>query len=196
MFDGQNHLRLDTCALRLKDRDNTSYAAYNLTNLRAMCPDENGGGLSKQHPLSVSLAYRNLWVWDGYGINPQAVNVDTAFKETALTHPRTRMQLPKRVFEAVPDLSHGRLVPDVESRLLSGHDTSAQRDCDRVTEKDYKRFDPGVCTISTVHIIPPWTNGGAPSREIARSDAFLRSIGYVHDGKVWRRPTCAGAAPA
>lgn len=179
-FDGQNSISQDRCTLGLRDRGNTSAAAYTLTNLRDHCPDERGQGVGETHPLAIAARHRNLRVWDGYGVNTRAVAVDSAFtRDTDLTRPRQRTQLPKRVFTAAPDLSHGVPAPDVEARIMAGvSSTAALRACaQQVTERDFDRFDPGVRTVDAKHIIPTWQRGGAPSRDIARSEPFLRSIG-------------------
>jgi hypothetical protein len=188
LFDADNRLTADACAVGLKDRGNRSIADYTLLNMRAPCPPEDLSTLSPQHPIAVAARHRNLQPWDGYGFNVCTVDSDSALRvDSEVTHPRMRIQLPKRVFQASPNLSHGQASPDIESKMQGGMDSSQLRRCDVLAEKDWARFDPGVCAVGAQHIIPPWTNGGAPSREIARSGEFLSTLGYVHDGRVWRR---------
>jgi hypothetical protein len=183
LFDADNRLSADRCAVKMRDRGNRDIAGYILTDMRATCP----GGHSE-----LSAEHRNLWTWDGYGLNTREVDSDTMLKlESEVTHPRMKIQLPKRVFYASPNLSVGQPSPVLESKMINGVDTTPVRACSRVVEKSFDRFDPGVHRVPSEHIIPPWTHGGVPSRTVARSDEFLSSLGYVHDGKVWRRPTGA-----
>lgn len=188
LYDADNRLTADLCAVRLKDRANASVAQYALTNLRAECPDDRKVFVDG-HPLAWAAEHRNLWSWDGYGLNVRAVDSDSKLRDSEATHMRARIQLPKRVFHAVPSLAHGQPAPDAEARIQSGLDTAPVRACDRLAERDFHRFNPAVAAVPVEHIVPPWTNGGAPSRDIARSDEFLAGLGYRFDGKVWRRAT-------
>lgn len=185
LFDADNRLTMDVCAVGLKDRGNKDISSYLLTNLRAPCTVD----VAASAPLAVAAEHRNLWSWDGYGLNTCAVDADSRLRvDSEVTHMRARMQLPKRVFEASPDLSHGQPAPDAVSKIVYGKEFGG-RACDRLAERDWDRFDPGVCKVAERHIIPPWTNGGDASRDIARSDGFLQSLGYANDGKIWRRPS-------
>ena len=191
MFDTGNHLAMDNGALDLREHTNDGIISYTLIDLRGRntCP-----GMEKpaqlQSPLSVAQQHRNLRPWDGFGIDPLQVDSDSAMRhDSALTRPRQKLQLPNRVFHAVPNLAHGNPAPDAESKMMGGLDTSLQRLPGRLAEANWNRFDPVLQTVDVKHIIPPWVLGGQPSREIARSDQFLQQIGYVHDGKVWRRRT-------
>jgi hypothetical protein len=150
--------------------------------------------LADNHPLALAADNRNLWTWDGYGLNSCAVDSDSKLRvDSEVTHPRMRIQLPKRVFEAAPDLSHGQPMPDAQSRMVYGQESSLMRKCDRLSEVDFNRFDPGVHKVPVYHIVPPWTNGGDPSRDIAKSDCFLKAMGYTYDGRIWRRPQATSA---
>ena len=208
LYDAYNRLTADACAVKVKDQGNSSMVSYTFANLRAERPADNQVFVDK-HPLAQSAKHRNLWSWDGYGINALAVDNDSQLRvDSAVTHPRHKIQLAKRVFHASPDLSHGQASPDLESKLVSGITTTrkgggnvlcrqsklAQTQAqhvivDHLAEREWDRFDPGVRMVDSTNIIPPWVNGGAPSRDIARSDDFLQGMGYAYDGKTWRRPT-------
>ena len=217
LFDADNRLTSDACATRNKDAGNAGIADYTFAFLRAERPAAGVGSLPRSHPLARSLQHRNLQPWDGYGWNPAAMDTDSQLRvDSEVTHPRSKIQLAKRVFQAAPDLSHGQASPELELRLIAGA-ANTRKGCgggkegggcpsggggggrgregkgggapvpDRLAERAWDRFIPGVETVQAENIIPPWTNGGAPSRDIARSDAFLRTLGYQHDGRMWSR---------
>jgi hypothetical protein len=180
LFDADNRLTADSCAVRLRDMGNAGIAQYIMANMRSTCPDDD--------PLAVASQHRNLWFWDGYGLNTRAVDSDTRLKlDSEATHPRMKIQLPKRLFHASPNLATGQASPELEARMQNGMDTYPVRECHRLAERDFDRFDPGVARVPAEHIIPPWTHGGVPSRTVARSDEFISSLGYVNDGRVWRK---------
>lgn len=178
LFDSTNRLSADCCAVKVRESSSAAVSDYVLSSMRSCAGDFRG--LGEQN--------RNLWWWDGYGLDTRHVDKDSALRDSEATHMRQRIQLPKRVFQAVPNLAHGRAAPEVESRLQSGLDTSGTRACERLAEVDFQRFDPGVHAVSADNVVPRnWTHGGAPSRAIARSDEFLAGLGYRHDGRIWRR---------
>jgi hypothetical protein len=190
LYDAENRLTSDSCALGTRLQANHEQFDYNLLNLR---PD--GGVCCAQTPrdplLTSAVQHRNLVPWSGYGWNTCSVDDDSRLRVDALvTNNRGRQQLAKRVFEAAPDMSHGVPKVEVESGLRNGLDTSPLNDCSRVTEKDFRRFIPGVCDVPVESIVPTfWVNGGASSRDIARSDVFLTTMGFHKDGVrgVWSR---------
>lgn len=190
LYDAENRLTSDACALGVRLRGNKEIESYTLTNLR---PD--GGSCCTKKPrdptLNAAVEHRNLVPWSGYGWDTCKVDEDSFLRVDALvTNPRGRQQLSKRVFEAAPDMSHGVPKVDVESGLRTGLDTAPLNDCSKVTEKDFRRFVPGVCDVPVDSIVPTfWVNGGASSRDIARSDVFLSTIGFKKDAKngIWTR---------
>jgi hypothetical protein len=187
LFDTDNRLSSDACSMQLQDKRNKDISGYVFARLRADAPIDIQTAVSC-HPLSRSSAHRNLWAWDGYGMNVNAVDNDTKLRlESEVTHTRTKMQLPKRIFTALPNLAVGTSKPEVEATLINPIDTSSVRLCDRLAEKSFDRFDPGVCTVEVDNVVPPWTRGGDSSRDVSRSDEFLTSLGYRWDGRVWRR---------
>lgn len=192
MFDKDNRLNADACAIDARNNFNDGCRDYVLTNLRpdggSCCPTN---GAARDPLLSHAVKHRNLVPWTGYGWNTCGVDDDSRLRvDAVVTHSRGRQQLAKRVFQAGPDLSRGTYAIQVEDGLRNGMDTTALNDCSRVTEKDYKRFVPGVCKVDVCNIVPSfWVHGGAPSRDIARSDAFLETVGYSRDTNgIWRKP--------
>lgn len=193
LYDAENRLTSDSCALNTRMWDNREIADYSLLNLR---PDGGACGTkAPRDPLMTSaVQHRNLVPWSGYGWNTCTVDDDSRLRvDSLVTNARGRQQLAKRVFEASPDMSHGVVKVDIEAGLRNGLDTSPLNDCSRVTEKDFRRFVPGVCDVPVESVVPTfWVNGGASSRDIARSDGFLRTMGFSKDAArgVWSRSAC------
>ena len=184
LFDAENRLRSDGCALGLRVDDTKKLADYTFLNFRDLPCVEKG------RMRDFAGEYRNLQPWDGYGYDTTAIDIDSRFRyaSDSLTHGKCRQQLSNRTFQAVPLLQRGTVLPGLESRLLSGHDTSRLRECDRVAEKQLlsNAFHP--CLDNVVE--PSGCRIGLrSSRDIARSREFLLSLGYVYDGRVWRRPS-------
>lgn len=184
LFDSTGRLSTDACATRLKDRGNEGIAAYQFGDFR----DFSSTGW--RHPREFSSTNRNLWLWDGYGVDRSTLDSDSALRYSEMTHTRCKRQLPQRVFHAVPDLGRSQGEPSIESGLQNGLDTSGARSCNRLAERDFDRFDPGVKPVDVSHVIPQWTNGGVPSREITRSPQFLENLGYQRCDGVWQRSAC------
>jgi hypothetical protein len=181
LFDNTGRLGYDDCAVRAKNNQNASiidyrtYDAYK--NTRANCTrrfDELN---------AFAMANRNLTFRDGFGTHSCRVDADSKLKlEAELTNERFKQQLFPRVFGAIPDLARGRLLPNVESRLIHGMDTSSDKQCNRTTEKQHFRPTPCVDVQRVENVVPQWTWGGASSREIARSPAFLNMLGFDVNG--------------
>lgn len=180
LWDADNRLADDKCAILSRLRDNESLNAYRFYDPYGRCTKsctdrkQSLTGFASQHP--------NLRFQDGFGISPCEVDGDSKLKhESKWTNAKERQQLPKRVFTSAPDLSRGEFYANTESVLISGQDTSSLKHCSKLAEVTYDRFVPGVDTQCAEHIIPPWTWGGDSSRDITRSKGFLESIGYQTD---------------
>lgn len=210
LYDATNRLTADACAVRLRDRGNAGVACYTLTSLRAPLPADSTVFV-QNHPLAAAADNRNLRAWDGFGLNTAAVDSDTRLRlDAQMTSSRSRVQLPKRVFTASPALAAGQPAPLLEARLQQGGQSrlpcfggaavaaaaGGMRDPapGPLAEVDWARFDPGVRAVCARNVIPPWTAGGAPSRDIVRSPGFLAGLGFQYDGRAWVRP--AASAPA
>jgi hypothetical protein len=182
LYDADNRLADDQCAILTRLRDNESILAYSLYDKYGMCGKQCKD--RKEKIREFSTQHPNLRYWDGYGMAPCDVDGDSQLKhEAKWTNPRSRQQLSTRVFGAAPDLSRGEVMPNIESTLIAGGDTSYQRQCGRLAEQDWDRFAPNVDVQCVEHIVPQWTWGGDSSRDIARSKDFLETIGYrLEDG--------------
>jgi hypothetical protein len=176
LFEAESRPKNDKCAIKARVLENHSQMEYSLDNRRT----------KKEAVKDFAGKHRNLRPWDGYGIDNGRVDVDSHFKNHAIwTNDPSKQQLKTRTFTAVPDLHRGRSMPDRESALINGQDTTSNRMCNPITEKQLDVFHPTVLPVCTKHIIPTWTRGGESSREISRSPEFLESQGYVHDGRTW-----------
>lgn len=190
LWDADNRLADDRCAILARLRDNESLQAYTFYDKYGRCGRDCGERSTKLREFSTMQP--NVVFWDGFGISPCEVGADSALKhDSAWTSAKERQQLPKRVFTSAPDLSRGDIVNAcAESALISGEDTTELRQCSRLSEVAYDRFVPGVDVQCAEHVVPAWTWGGDSSRDIARSPEFLEQIGYVVDAS--KNFTCYG----
>jgi hypothetical protein len=135
MFDFENRLSADTCAQNVKEMANKELSNYRTYNYFGDCRNET---LQKMAAECPNLHFRN-----GYGYaNACTVDADSAMRFQTMTHGQERRQLNVRPFTAVPDMSRGCPMPDVESRLKDSQDTTVLRQCGRITEADFNRFTP------------------------------------------------------
>jgi hypothetical protein len=186
----ENRLTQDACALVTRDLTNRSISDYNMFNMytTSTCDDDALIDYTMQHP--------NLRFKDGYGnVSGCTVDTDSDIRNNARqTNMREKEQLCTRWNHAVPNIGKGGLVPNVESRLIFGEDTSDIKDCDIVAEKSFERFIPMMgCLAGTIqnpeNIILPFERGGKFTRDYVRDDEYLKNCGFVNDGKTWRRET-------
>lgn len=178
LFDNTGRLAYDDCALKAKDNQNASIIDYRTYDAYMNAGSDCTDRFSKINDFAMT--HRNLTFRDGYGFHGCRVDADSRLKlEAELTNERFKQQLFPRVFGAVPDLAKGRLLPNVESRLIHGVDTTSDRQCNRTAEKQLFRPVPCVDVQRVENIVPTWTWGGDSSREIARSPAFLNMLGFT-----------------
>jgi len=194
IFDLQARLGADECAINARDLQNNSidkYTKFNsyVTN-RAKCGKE-------EDDLRKFAAINHVTFKDGLGFTNQCrVDNDSQLRNgSKWTHDRARIQLYPRVFQGVPDFSHGGSAPVLESRLVQGEDTAAKRSCNVLAEVNIDRFDPLIkCMSDNVqnpdNIVPTWTWGGEPTRDTVRQRKFLEANGYMFDGVAWRKKLC------
>ena len=174
----------------LRERLNLGIVGYQLLSLRAEPPRDLQVFVpdASAHPLAVAPTTRNLRPWDGYGPNMAAVDSDTRLRvHEEMTRTRDRQQLKTRVFMAGPDLANGQPAPAVEDRLRYASDPAKNRreGATPLAELDYDRFDPVLQTVPVECVVPPWTWGGVPTRELTTSPAYARAAGFIFDGRSW-----------
>lgn len=190
LFNEENRLATDKCALLTKELQNRSVSDYYLYNMfpTSQC-DEDQESMETFVAANPNLRYK-----DGYGyLNQCTVDNDSTLRNKAmLTNFREKEQLCTRWNQAVPDLGKGGLIPNVESRLKFSEDTYDIKRCDIVQEKMFDRFTPMInCLSSTVqnpnNLILPFERGGAFTRDYVRNDEYLQQCGFKNDGKTWRK---------
>lgn len=100
----------------------------------------------------------------------------TCIRDDVCFRPRARKQLPTRIFVALPDLAHGGAqdarLTTVESMARTGGYNEPCPPRVSLGDASYDRFDPVLVMPDVRHIVPPWPEGGASSRDIARSAPF------------------------
>ena len=187
-FDSGTSISMDTCAIKQREMDNSSIVDYYLFN--AYQPQD----ACQNHYAKVidtQTSYPNLNLKVGYGVSSCFIDQDTQARyNSELTHGPERKTLSTRQFQPVPDLSHGCLVPDLETMIKEGNDTVRYRQCDRLTEHDYNRNVPFTpCMSSFIEglapALPNTFSIGENSREMMRSKKYLTKCGYQFDGHNW-----------
>ena len=172
-YDGDNRLSADECYIAQTIADNEKRSGYTIMNHRIPC---GANHLSYRPNVANASSNNRTSSWNGYGgINGCTVDGDSKLKFVKPTHVKSRQQLSNRVFQAVPNLHRGTVLPGLESRLQNSLDT---RKCKSQVppgqdETFFHAFHPSVSAISSRHIVPEWTWGGDNSRDIARTDEFL-----------------------
>jgi hypothetical protein len=165
-FNWQNRLTSDSCARKATEQANKEFEEYNLFNFY------NGGRCSDKL-RDFACEYPNLWFRDGFGVADACViDESTKTQHGKLTHGREKRQANIRTFHAVPDLSHGCLLPITESRLVQGTCSSHHiKKCDILSERDFNRFVPFVDCVKS-HLddfIPANVHAiGVNTRELTR----------------------------
>lgn len=140
----------------------------------------NDSGQNCPEAIDHAARNRHLQVWDGYGVGSGTIDCDAMIRsatiDASLMGRADGRQLSTRVFVAAPALAMKRPDPSKELSVISGIDTSDTRRCYRLGEENVNRFNPGVCAVPIKHIIPPWTVGGAFSRDISRDPEFQKAV--------------------
>ena len=186
LFEASDRLVDDPCAQQTRIQENAAQATYQLDNLRS-APDPCK---TTRKVESFAQRYPNLRPWTGYGVSGCQIDTDSHIRnEKIWTNDPSKTQYFPRTFQAVPKLWRGVPMPETESRLINGLDTTTSRQSGDLSEKQFPVFHPTVLPVCTKHIIPEWTWGGESSRDISRSPEFLRSLGYEYDygRKIWLR---------
>jgi len=188
LYRSENKLTVDNCAQMTKELENRSvqdrqlYNYYYTNDCKCDIQDD-------------FLFDNNMVVKDGYGFTSGCVvdaDSELRINGAGLTHDREKIQLCTRLNTGGPNINKGGLIPNIDTRLKNGDDTSYIRDCDKISEHDYNRWIPLVgCLGPTIqnpdYIIPPWQWGGAATRLDVRSTEYLEKCGFVNNGKNWAR---------
>jgi hypothetical protein len=178
VFELENRLKSDDCAINSYNLQNRSIEDYRLFNMypTSAC-DASTGQLTDFMAANPNLRFR-----DGFGnVNKCTVDADSKIRNdpTKLTNFREKTQLCTRWYQAVPDFGHAGLVPNVESALKLGEDTSYIKDCDRVMEKQFDVFIPfNTCGLINPDVVAPFEQG-VSTRDFVRQDDYARRCGLM-----------------
>jgi hypothetical protein len=187
VYNHENRLSIDNCAQLTKELQNKSVNDRQMFNFYYTHD-------CKCDVLDEFLFDNNMVVKDGYGVTTGCtVDTDSELRLNSMwTNEREKSQLCTRWHQGVPNLNKGGLVPNVETKIKNGDDTSDIRNCDKITERDFNRFTPLVgCLASTIqnpeHVVEPWIRGGMHTRNEVRSNGYLEKCGFMNNGKNWVR---------
>lgn len=187
VYNHENRLTVDDCAQISRESQNQSINLYNIENTYyskdCKCPANSDFVLDN-----------NMTIKDGFGFSSGcAIDTDSDLRLGGkLTNERTKSQLSTRWYQGNPNLNKGGLLPNIDTIMKNGDDTTDIRSCDRIAERDYNRFTPLVgCLAGTIQnpdfIIDPWTRGGDHTRNDVRSSEYLEKCGFENNGYTWVR---------
>ena len=185
VYNHQNRLSIDDCAQMTRELQNRSVNDRVLENFYYTkdCECE---------ALDEFSLENNMVIKDGYGnFSGCVIDKDSELRLRGVwTNEREKLQLCARWNQGVPNLNKGGLLPNVESLMKNGDDTSDIRNCDRITERNFNRFVPLVgCLASTVqnpnNIVEPWVRGGSHTRNEVRKSDYLEKCGFERNGLNW-----------
>jgi len=177
-----------TCTARQKPKKKqgddacaTSYR-FNADGSVTSAAKEEDGKANCVRAEEFALKHPSMHSWSGGpGAAQGDIDVDSRFKNESESgthaHPQ---QLPTRVFKGAPYRRAGNTEPVLEAKLLKGHATKVRPSETEETpsEKQFPTFHPTLDMPATEHVVSPWPRAGRSSRDITRSSAFLKMIGY------------------
>lgn len=185
VYNHENRLTTDKCAYLNHELQNKSIHDHTFENFY-FTKD------CKCDVLDDFLIDNNMVIKDGYGFSTGCViDNDSDLRLKAIwTNEREKVQLCTRWNQGVPNINKGGFIPNIESLMKNGDDTSDIRNCDRITEKNFDRFVPLVgCLASTVqnanNIVEPWVRGGIHTRNDVRSSEYLQKCGFERKETNW-----------
>jgi hypothetical protein len=191
----QANIKQDECAQLAEDVQNQHQETYMLYNpVHAEMGPPNGNCNNKEL-IDFQTSCPNLNLHFGYGVSDWcSIDGDSELRYSAITHDKCPIQLRTEVFPGPPNMSSGPVHPDELSELLSGDQTREKRACNVLAGSstlDNVIVPLVPCLAENIqnpdHIVPPWTWGGVPSRELVREAEYLEKCGYEYDGKVWQK---------
>jgi hypothetical protein len=187
MFDLENRLADDECALADKDRQSDEVSGYYLANFLT----SNVPACSKK-VNDVANCHVNLRFRDGYGVaNACVIDADSNARLGARqTNSPHRQTYKNRVFHGHGMFFRGAIQPEAEAALIHAEASRERRPCKGDIPAD--RFTPLIpCIEETTQnprtVIMDQTWGGAATRSWVRDEDGLKACGYTHDGRMWAK---------
>ena len=193
VFEENTRLRHDDCDKESRELQNND--AYKYTTFNNIATNQNTAEKCKSNRESLlDFSLNNYMnIRDGYGFtNACGVDTDSKVRNDFEMHDKGKQQLNSRVFVGGPNANKGGLEPGIDSKLTQGTFVSKKETCDVLSERNFDRFEPMPEAIlksvqDPEHIVPKWTWGGEPTRDVLSQRDFLEKNGYEHDGKTWKK---------
>lgn len=183
-FDNLSRLGDDVCYNTERQKQNTLYGSYNITNYFS-----NNCGMEK--PLDFATSQPNIFVKGGYGNSGAGgcnINSDSMLKiGSEQNRPKCRISLYTRPFLTVPYLGRGNRNPLEESKIQQGDYATNRKSCNATSEKSHieYRHTPMIQSLKSSVTNPAnlvegvasegWIRGGLPSRELIRDQDYLNN---------------------
>lgn len=180
-FNNLTRLEDDVCYNTERQRQNTLYGSYNVTNYFA-----NNCGLENVTQFATSQP--SVFVQGGYGNSGAGgcnINSDSILKIGAeQNRSKCRISLYTRPFTTVPYLGRGRRNPVEESKIQQGDYVTNKKSCNPISEKSHiqYRHTPMIPNLKTSITNPAnfvegvasdgWIRGGLPTRELIRDEDY------------------------
>ena len=198
IFTANCSYNTDNCAVETREKQNTAISSYELYNSQ-LVPCNSATAMRSP---DCQYDHINLRANIGYGVSDSCTIDQYSLLRNdphQMTRDRCHQQLFTRVFYDGPNLKPGIPDPITELELLEGGYSSTQNNgvdlpCKRtITVDGPKWFYPLIDCIKTevqnpAHIVPPWINGGEPTRDFVRRQEFLNTCGYNVRPNVTRNP--------
>jgi hypothetical protein len=174
-FDNLSRLGDDVCYNTERQKQNTMYGSYNITNYNS----ENCG---LENVMTLATSQPNIFIQGGYGNSGAGgcnINSDSMLKiGSEQNKPKCRISLYTRPFLTVPYLGRGKRNPIEESRIQQGDHITNKKSCTTTSEKSHieYRHTPMLPNLKASITNPAnlvegiasegWIRGGLPSREL------------------------------
>lgn len=181
-FDNLSRYSDDSCYITERERQNSKYGNYNLSNYFA-------DDCELRKPLDIALSQPNVFLNTGGNTGIGGCNVDNESKlkiGTIQTNPKCRISLLTRPFSTVPYLGRGISRPLEESRIQQGDWVTNKKSYNTISEKSYIDYShyplvPSLqATVQNPHNLiegvaaEGWVKGGIPTRDLIRDQDYMR----------------------
>lgn len=153
VFNQHKDVHYDKCYIEASDLMDQAIVGYNTGNMfQGYCqaqPENNKGNLNEINNFAMD---NGMVLKNGYGnTNHCELDKEDDLRYRQLTNDKNKQQLFQRIFQGVPDLNHGGLVVETESKLTQGEDSRIKRSCNVLSEVSTldKQFTPMLSCISS-----------------------------------------------
>lgn len=137
IFNQVKGLEDDVCYLSVEELQNQAMNNYMLNNyFMGSCLSQDNKNTRSEEAVEQFAMENGMTLFNGYGnTNVCDMEDDNKLRNgVQLTNDKNKRQLFKRIFEAVPSLSRGGLIADVQSKIQIGDDTRQDKPCNVLSE--------------------------------------------------------------